>query len=72
MNHKKVSGSGQRKRNTESRELSISIIDSRQYCGVSYWCSPDGLCELPMDCGTACGSDDLLRDMIDVDAEGFQ
>ena len=42
-------------------------MDSRQYRGVTYWCSPDGICELPMDCGTACGSEDLLKDMIDVD-----
>ena len=52
-----------------AQEISISIMDSRTYRGVTYWCSPDGLCELPMDCGTACGSEDLLRDMIDVDME---
>jgi hypothetical protein len=53
-------------------ELSVSLMDAREYRGVTYWCSPDGLCELPMDCGTACGSEDLLKDMIDVDAEGLQ
>ena len=53
-------------------ELSVSLMEQREYKGVTYWCSPDGLCELPMDCGTACGSEDLLRDMIDVDAEGLQ
>ena len=51
------------------RQLRVTIMDSRQYRGVTYWCSPDGLCELPMDSGTACGSEDLLKDMIDVDAE---
>ena len=50
-----------------NRALRVSVMDSRQYRGVTYWCSPDGLCELPLDCGTACGSEDLLKDMIDVD-----
>ena len=54
------------------RQLRVTIMDSRQYRGVQYWCSPDGLCELPMDFGTACGSEDLLKDMIDVDAEAVQ
>ena len=53
-------------------ELGVSLMEQREYRGVTYWCSPDGLCELPMDCGTACGSEDLLKDMIDVDAEGLQ
>ena len=52
-----------------NRALHVSIMDAREYRGVTYWCSSDGLCELPMDCGTACGSEDLLRDMIDVDME---
>jgi hypothetical protein len=47
-------------------------MDSRTYRGVTYWCSPDGLCELPMDCGTACGSEDLLKDMIDADMESIE
>ena len=67
--NKKISESGQLERKIEKRELSVSIMDSRTYRGVIYWCSPDGLCELPMDCGTACGSEDLLKDMIDVDME---
>ena len=53
-------------------ELNVSLMQLTEYRGVIYWCSPDGLCELPMDCGTACGSEDLLKDMIDVDAEGLQ
>ena len=52
-----------------NRALHVSIMDAREYRGVQYWCSPDGLCELPMDCGSACGSEDLLKDMIDVDME---
>ncbi|MHB1708467.1 MAG: hypothetical protein ACYCT2_03190 [Thermoplasmataceae archaeon] len=54
------------------RELSVSTLEAREYRGVSYWCADDGLCELHMDAGIACGSEDLLRDMIDVDMEGFQ
>ena len=50
-------------------ELSVSLMDAREYRGVTYWCSPDGLCELYCDAGTACGSEELLRDMIDVDME---
>ena len=50
-------------------ELNVTIMQRTIYRGVTYWCSPDGLCELPMDCGTACGSEDLLKDMIDVDME---
>lgn len=46
-------------------------MEARGYQGVTYWCSPDGLCELPLDCGTACGSEELLRDLIDADKEAF-
>ena len=51
------------------KELNVSVMEKRQYRGVQYWCSPDGLCELYCDAGTACGSEELLRDMIDVDME---
>ena len=54
------------------QRLNVSLMEQREYRGVQYWCSPDGLCELPMDCGTACGSEDMLRDMIDADTEGLQ
>ncbi len=50
-------------------ELNVTIMQRTIYRGVTYWCSPDGLCELPMDSGSACGSEDLLKDMIDVDME---
>ena len=69
MNNKKLSGPRQLEQNIEREQLIVSVLDAREYRGVTYWCSPDGLCELPMDSGTACGSEDLLRDMIDVDAE---
>ena len=65
----KISESRQLGRKIERRVLNVSLMEQREYRGVTYWCSPDGLCELPMDSGTACGSEDLLRDMIDVDAE---
>ena len=52
-----------------TKTLEVCIMQAHEYRGVTYWCSPDGLCELPMDSGTACGSEDLLKDMIDVDAE---
>ena len=55
-----------------NRALRVSVMDSRTSRGVTYWCSPDGLCELPMDCGTACGSEDLLKDMIDADMESIE
>ena len=51
------------------KEISVFILETKKYRGVTYWCSPDGLCELPLDCGTACGSEELLRDMIDADTE---
>ena len=69
---KKMIGFGKLEKKIAVRELSVSVMDAREYRGVTYWCSPDGLCELPMDSGTACGSEDLLRDMIDVDAEAAQ
>lgn len=69
MNNKKLSGSRQLEQNIERGQLIVSILDAREYKGVTYWCSPDGLCELPMDCGTACGSEDLLKDMIEADME---
>ena len=69
---KKMIGFGKLEKKIAVRELSVSVMDAREYRGVTYWCSPDGFCELPMDSGTAYGSEDLLRDMIDVDAEGLQ
>ena len=68
----KISEPRQFERKIERRVLSVTIMDAREYRGVAYWCSPDGLCELPMDCGTACGSEDLLKDMIDVDTEAVK
>ena len=60
---------GSVKRGPGKQRLNVSLMEQREYQGVKYWCSLDGFCELPMDCGTACGSEDLLKDMIDVDAE---
>ena len=45
-------------------KIEVVVMDSRTYRGVTYWCSSDGLCELPLDSGSACGSEDLLKDMI--------
>lgn len=69
--NKKISEFGQLETKIAAKEISVSILEAREYRGVRYFCSPDGLCELPMDCGTACGSEDLLKDMIDVDEVGF-
>lgn len=69
---KKISEFRQLEMKIAAKEISVSILEAREYRGVKYWCSPDGLCELLLDCGTACGSEDLLKDMIDADAEaGF-
>ena len=57
------------KTNIAKRELSVSLMEAREYRGVTYWCSPDGLCELYCDAGTACGSEELLRDLIDADMQ---
>ena len=72
MNKKKTNDFGQLKMKVAAKEITVSILEVKEYQGVKYWCSPDGLCELSMDCGTACVSEDLLKDMIDVDAEGLQ
>ena len=48
-----------------SSEIEVVIMDSRTYKNVTYWCSSDGFCELPLDSGSVCGSDDLIKDMID-------
>lgn len=69
--NKKISELSGLEKKIVAEEISVSILEAREYHGVTYWCSPDGLCELPMDCGTACGSEDLLKDMIDVEAEEF-
>ena len=55
------------KKDKGKQRLTVSLMEAKEYRGVQYWCSPDGLCELPLDCGTACGSEELLRDMIDAD-----
>lgn len=68
---KKINEFEQLENKIAAKEISVSLMKAREYQGITYWCSPDGLCELPLDCGTACGSEELLRDMIDVDREGF-
>ena len=55
-----------------NKEIEVVIMDSRTYKSVTYWCSPDGFCELPLDSGSVCGSEDLIKDMIDVDMEGVK
>ena len=57
------------KKDQVKRKLTVSLMEARGYQGVTYLRSPDGLCELPLDCGTACGSEELLRDLIDADME---
>jgi hypothetical protein len=69
MNTKKMNEFGQLEIKIAAIEISVSILEAREYQGVKYWCSPNSLCELPLDCGTACGSEELLRDMIDADTE---
>lgn len=69
MNTKKMNEFGQLGRKIAAKGISVSLMEAREYQGVKYWCSADGLCELPLNCGTACGSEELLRDMIDADTE---
>lgn len=67
--NKKINEFRQLEKKIAAKELNVSLMEAKEHRGVTYWCSPDGLCELPLDCGTACGSEDLLRDMIDADTE---
>jgi hypothetical protein len=69
MESKKINEFKQLEMKNAPKEISISILEARKYQGVKYWCSPDGLCELSLDSGTACGSEELLREMIDADTE---
>ena len=51
------------------KQLNVAILNAKEYKGVTYWCSIDEWCELPMDSGSACGSEDLIKDLIDADIE---
>lgn len=69
--NKKISELSGLEKKIVAKEISVSLMEAREHMGVTYWCSPDGLCEVQMDYGTVCGSEDLVIDMIDADTEGF-
>ena len=69
MNTEKMNEFEQLKQKIVAKEISVSILEAREYKNITYWYYADGLCELTLDCGSACGSEELLRDMIDTDKE---
>ena len=65
MNTEKMNEFEQLKQKIVAKEISVSILEAREYKNITYWYYADGLCELPLDRG----SEELLRDMIDTDKE---
>ena len=69
MNKEKMNEFEQLERKIVAKEISVSILEAREYKNITYWYYADGLYKFPLDRGSACGSEELLRDMIDTDKE---
>ena len=41
---------GKLEKKIAAKEISVSLLEAREYKGVTCWCSSDGLCELPLAC----------------------
>lgn len=67
--NKKISEFSELEQRVAKKEINVSLMEARQYRGVRYWCSSDGLCELYLDVGAVCGSEQLLQDLINADME---